>query len=226
MAPPAPAAARLRRRRRIAVAGAALCAGLFVLLAFLVTARHGAPYPLDSAAHRWSVRHRPAVAVAFARAVTSTGSGPFPYVCAAAAGVIAGRGTRERLWGAAAALLFLGFAQAARFGVLHLIGRPRPALADWATVAHDHSFPSGHTTASALAAGLLAWALLRRAGPAAAAIPCVILAGWAVAVGLTRIYLGVHWPTDVLAGWLYALTWFALGYAVFPYVLRMFTDAD
>ncbi|MFF1343475.1 hypothetical protein ACFVYT_37530, partial [Streptomyces sp. NPDC058290] len=104
---------------------AVLCAALFAVLTALVVARHGAPYALDESLHRWSVEHRPAVAVAFARGVTATGSGPVPYVCAVAAGLIAGRGTRGRVWAAAGALGFLLLVQAVRHAVLNGAGRAR-----------------------------------------------------------------------------------------------------
>jgi undecaprenyl-diphosphatase len=80
------------------------------------------------------------------------------------------------------------------------VARPRPRL--WATLVRpeDFAFPSGHALASATFYPLLAWTLARRgvAGPRG-------LFGVAVAlslfVGVGRLYLGVHWPTDVLAGW-------------------------
>ncbi|MFF4995346.1 phosphatase PAP2 family protein [Streptomyces sp. NPDC000656] len=212
----APDASRATRRGLVAALCAALCAALFAVLAALVAARHGSPYPLDGSLHRWSVRHRPAVAVTLARGVTATGTGPVPYLCAATAGLIAGRGrdTRGRLLSAAGALGFLLLAQGLRYAVLYGVARPRPPVAERVTHASGFSFPSGHTATSALVAGLLAWAVWRAASPTAARLWWALFACWAVTVGLTRVYLGVHWPTDVLGGWLYALTWLTAALAV------------
>ncbi|MEV7725408.1 phosphatase PAP2 family protein [Streptomyces sp. NPDC087917] len=205
-------AGRAATPRRWALAAAG-CAALFAVLAALVSAG-GAPFPLDRAPHLWSVAHRPPVAVAFARAVTVTGSGPVPYLCALGAGLLAGRGTRGRWLSAAGALGFLLVAQGVRTAVMYAVARPRPPLADWTAHASGYAFPSGHTTTSALAAGLLAGAAWRTAGPATARLCWVLLACWALAVGLSRIYLGVHWPTDVLGGWLFAATWLAAATAL------------
>ncbi|MFD9224659.1 phosphatase PAP2 family protein [Streptomyces sp. NPDC060064] len=202
---------------------AVLCAALFAVLAMVVTLHHGLPLPVDQSMHVWSVHHRPAIAVALARGITATGTGAFPYACAATAGLIAGRDTRRRIYMAAGAIGFLALGQAVRSGLLHLIGRSRPAAADWATHASGFAFPSGHATTSALMAGLLAWAIAHRARPALARTSCVLLVGWAVAVGLSRIYLGVHWPSDVLGGWLFALAWLSLGAALIPLVGRPHT---
>ncbi|MGW6745666.1 phosphatase PAP2 family protein [Streptomyces sp. NPDC055025] len=212
-----------------------LLAAAFALLAVVVTGRNGAPLPLDRDALDWSVGHRPAEAVAVARGITATGTGILPYVCAVVAGLLMGRDMRQRLMAAVGALLFLLAGQAVRYGVLYAVHRPRPPAADWATHASRYAFPSGHATTSALVAGLLVWAVLRRSG----AVPrreggrdregggapgrrllayalCALIVCWAVAVGLTRIYLGVHWATDVLGGWLYAGTWIGLGVALIP----------
>ncbi|MEV0413546.1 phosphatase PAP2 family protein [Streptomyces sp. NPDC050448] len=186
---------------------ALLCAALFALLTALVVARHGAPYALDERWHRWSVQHRSAGPVVLARGITATGSGPFPYVCAVAAGLIAGRDARGRVLTAAGALGFLLLVQGVRYAVMYGVARPRPPVADWAAHASGFAFPSGHATTSAIVAGLLAWAARRAAAPATARLCWAVAACWAIAVGLSRIYLGVHWPTDVLGGWLYALTW-------------------
>lgn len=181
---------------------------LFVLLTVLVAVRHGAPLPGDRALHRWPLDHRPPVAVATARAITATGTGALPYALAVVAGLIAGRDTKQRCYAAAGALAVLLLGQAVRYGLMSAVARPRPAVIDWATTASGHSFPSGHATTSALTAGLLLWALATRASAARTSAALLLL--WAAAVGLSRIYLGVHWASDVLGGWLFASLWLCL----------------
>ncbi|MFD4947695.1 phosphatase PAP2 family protein [Streptomyces sp. NPDC058239] len=193
--------------------------GLVGLTVLVLATRHGSPPALDRAGHDWSLRHRPSGLVATARAVTATGTGVFPYGTAVIAGLVAGRDTRRRLGYAAGALTFLLLAQGVRYGLMELIARPRPPLGDWATHASGFAFPSGHATTSALMAGLLLTALgLRTRGgtgprPLRTAV-AVLVVCWAAAVGVSRVLLGVHWATDVLAGWLFATVWIGLGTAL------------
>ncbi len=211
------------RRTGITACGLLL---LLVLLTVFVAVRHGAPLPGDLALHRWPLDHRPPVAVAVARAVTATGTGVLPYVLAVVAGLIAGRDGRQRRYAAAGALAVLLLGQGVRYGLMAAVARPRPDAVDWATTASGHSFPSGHTATSALTAGLLIWAVLTRSRLSAARFAVALLALWAVAVGLSRVYLGVHWASDVLGGWLFAALWLSLAsLATAPLVRTLRTTA-
>ncbi|MGW7255290.1 phosphatase PAP2 family protein [Streptomyces sp. NPDC054834] len=178
----------------------------FGVLCAIVVGRQGVPLWLDDGILAWSVGHRPVVALAVARGVTDTGTGVIPYVLAALAGAVAGRNRRERLLTAALSLVCLGAGQAVRRGVMTLVHRPRPAHADWAAHASGWAFPSGHTTTAALTAGLLIIAVRVRA-PRGATWLGVVIGCWGVLVGLSRVYLGVHWFTDVVGGWLFATGW-------------------
>jgi undecaprenyl-diphosphatase len=89
-----------------------------------------------------------------------------------------------------------------------LIARPRPEFVPHAVVVITNSFPSGHATGAA-ATYLTLGALLARFQPRRRLkIYILSLAVFiTVAVGLSRLYLGVHWPTDVLAGWTLGAGW-------------------
>lgn len=88
-----------------------------------------------------------------------------------------------------------------------LFARPRP---DWLPVVEEvgYSFPSGHSMVSFCVYGFLAYAFSRNYSSIRQRVVAFSIAGIVVAlIGISRIYLGVHYPTDVLAGFVAGGTW-------------------
>ncbi|MCU1569353.1 MAG: hypothetical protein JWR33_94 [Naasia sp.] len=93
-----------------------------------------------------------------------------------------------------------------------LVGRARPKLADAVPpFEHSPSFPSGHTLNATAIAGAIAYVLvLRQARRATRALTVAVAVVFAFTIGLSRIYLGHHWFTDVLVAWMLGLGWLAV----------------
>jgi undecaprenyl-diphosphatase len=89
--------------------------------------------------------------------------------------------------------------------------RARPDLVPHGTTVYSPAFPSGHALVSAVAYLTLA-ALLAQVQPRRRLTIYLLgtAAALTVAIGLTRVFLGVHWPSDVLAGWAAGVVWAAL----------------
>jgi undecaprenyl-diphosphatase len=102
-----------------------------------------------------------------------------------------------------------------------LFARPRPAVPSHVVVATSASFPSGHAKLSAVVYLSLAAFLAHTARKMR--VKAFFLGAGALLtflVGVSRVYLGVHFPTDVLAGWLAGLVWAATCWLVAGYWLR------
>lgn len=91
--------------------------------------------------------------------------------------------------------------------------RPRPDIVDHLVATHTASFPSGHATMSAVVYLTLATMIVRLVDDVAVRIYVILMAVLLTfMVGMSRIYLGVHWPSDVIAGWALGTAWACLSW--------------
>src|SRR3546814_9734550 len=93
-----------------------------------------------------------------------------------------------------------------------LVARPRPQVIDHLVEVSSMSFPSGHSANSAIVYLTIATLLAQVVDTRGARNFILVAAGLLVgAIGCSRVYLGVPWPTDLLAGWRFGTFW-ALGW--------------
>jgi undecaprenyl-diphosphatase len=125
----------------------------------------------------------------------------------------------DRPWAIVFATTMLGEALV-NSGLKQIFMRPRPAFSAYAAELHSYSFPSGHSMAAAVFYGLLAlwWCDRLPSWQARVGVWAVAAAmtGW---VGFSRIYLGAHFASDVVAGFAAGAAWLAL-------MLVLFNRAD
>lgn len=97
-----------------------------------------------------------------------------------------------------------------------LVARPRPVTNGELVFAHGFSFPSGHALASALFYGSLALLLCySNANNRTKTIGAIILLFWIVLMAYDRVYLGVHYPSDVLGGFCLGVAWSCCSLALY-----------
>jgi membrane-associated phospholipid phosphatase len=195
--------------------GLALTIG-FVVVALLGTAfaivldavlEHDGVSAVDDPVLSYTVGHRTGALTTVFRALTALGD-PLPISAVALlGGVLLSVRARSRRPLVTTAIATVGV-QVLVFGIKFAVHRPRPVPAYALDTAGGYSFPSGHSTSSLVIFGVLAWLLSGqlRSRYARAAVwlgAAVLVAG----IGSSRVYLGVHHPTDVLAAWVMGSAW-------------------
>ena len=175
--------------------------GAVLVLAY--SADHGLTAVLDRQAFEAvRARRRPGLVKA-ARIVSALAEPQVVYPLLALAGMSgAGRFTWR---GAAMPSLAVAGGAAARTHLSRVIARRRPPAEAWLTEPGGFSLPSKHTALAVLTVGAAVRAIGIRGAPAHAATTLA-----ALGVGASRVCLGVHWPADVVAGWVFATGWLHL----------------
>lgn len=203
---------RSGRRPRLAEL-LAVRGGLLVLLAVMLgmladaAAEGDGLTAVDRPVWSWLVGHRsPALT-----AVATVASGVGGTAVMGALAVLAAAILAFRLHRRDDAILVLAVTAGAGMLVIlakPIIGRVRPPEPYRLVTETNQSFPSGHAVASAAVLGVLAVVLYRhRDSPGwRVAVVAAALLG-AAAIGVSRLYLGVHWPTDIVGGWLSGGGW-------------------
>lgn len=158
------------------------------------------PIPrLDQGVHDWCVTHRNNAGNIFFVIITTLGS---PLVLSVVVAILVIVKLRKHRRGTA---LFLALATAGGYGINLALkqhyARARPLLTQAVQGAHGYSFPSGHAIGSAVVLGAFAYLIIRGKHELHIKVLSVIFAVLLlVAVCWSRVYLGVHWLTDVIAG--------------------------
>lgn len=180
---------------------AAVCAAAWAALWVMVRTGEGVAED-DATVLSWLVGHRTPDATAVLGGVSSTPVDVLLVVAVLAVVVWRARRTRSLQ-----PFLVLGVAGGGAVvlaeGMKALVARPRPAAAEMlGTPETGSGFPSAHTLVLGAVVGagaLVVWRTTTRAWARIAAV--VVAAGLALAMGLSRLYLGDHWLTDVLASY-------------------------
>ena len=168
----------------------------------------------DADTLQWFVAHRNGTATAFALVITSIGGVAGATTLAVLVSLVLGW-RRRSVVPTVFVLGVVSFAAGAGTLTKHVLGRERPPAVLQLTSETNFAFPSGHATATAALVGaVLVLYLPARPGRAKAVAATVGGVAVVAAVATTRLYLGVHWLTDVIGGALLGTTVTLVGAAL------------
>ena len=208
-----PEVRRFSLRLILALVATVLVLGPFLLLLLLLRGKWDVLSGADTAGIEWG--HRLAEQTALTRSMLIISAVLNPWVLRPVASAVSlwclARGRRRVAWWGLAAIWGGALLDVT---VKTFVARARPHLPDPVAHAPGYSFPSGHALGSVVCLGVIAASLapeLPRARPYLWSA-CLLLV---VLVGFARVELGVHYPSDVVAGWLLGTAWLAATAAAF-----------
>lgn len=202
VSPPRPPDHRLAARAAGAAGVLAVCS---VLLLALVVAEWHPLMVLDGdvarTTHRWAVDEPGLTHVC--RILTDWVWDPWTMRLATVLTVVWLVWRRSARWTAYWLVATVTLGSVVQQGLKAAVGRPRPVWPDPVDSARYAAFPSGHAMTATIVCGLLLWLVHHYGvGPALRRTALWVAVVSVTGVGLTRVWLGVHWPSDVLGGWL------------------------
>jgi undecaprenyl-diphosphatase len=200
---------------------AAIGAGyLFVELAEEARLTTSIVYRVDQGVQAWFGHVRqPAVTVLLSAATNIGGAAGLTALVSVVAALLLAR--RERA-SAIFVLVTAGAGALLNLGLKLIFARARPDLASAIAEARWYSFPSGHAMSSFIIFGALAYLVLRQPWPwVARSAGLAVAMTVVVLVGLSRVYLGVHWASDIAGGWSAGTVWLISAVAAFEMLLRV-----
>lgn len=181
---------------------------------------HGRFTAIDAPAIAWGVSHRHSAWTEAAEWVSRTGG---PSITSVYTGVLIVFALARRRFATAAGLALVVYGGVVlNVIVKDSVRRGRPVMEDPLVHLVTYSFPSGHAAASTVFGGLLILFAARRTSARTRVLAITVMASWIAAVCASRVYLGAHYPTDVVAGVLEGSGWLLLcsivlhRYQVFP----------
>ena len=177
---------------------------VFLLIAGIVT--RGITQTTDERVLQWFARHRTPALDEIMLEITSLGNGSFLILLVGIASVFLWL-TKHR-WSVYLLLVGVLGGQLLSRALKQIFDRDRPSVIEWVDQVSSPSFPSGHAMGSFIAYSAVAYVVGRlEPAPALRRFTWALAAVLILAVGVSRMYLGVHYPSDVLAGFIGGLAW-------------------
>lgn len=191
------------------VAGATIAfAATWAFAALAEEMQEGTIQPFDEAVMQWASENRVSWLETFLVELTVLGDWVVVFVVVGVAALFLS--LAHRRWSVILLLVANIGGIAISLLLKHGFARPRPEFFDWGDPVITASFPSGHASNAAIAYGTIAYLIARLHHRAIVRYAILVAAALLVIlISLSRIYIGVHYPSDIVAGLLFGVAWAA-----------------